>query len=69
MSTTDVGLWERWKAARDPDAFAEIVSRHSSMVFSASKRVLGNAADAEEVVQECFLELLGLRARIHSSLA
>ncbi len=68
LSTGDIALWERWRSARDADALAEIVSRYSGMVFSTCRRVLGNAADAEDVTQECFLELTRATAVIRSSM-
>ena len=38
-------------------AFAALYHRHASAAFSAAYRLLGNAADAEDVVQELFLVL------------
>ncbi|MCC6794833.1 MAG: sigma-70 family RNA polymerase sigma factor [Candidatus Hydrogenedentes bacterium] len=57
MSVSDHALLDRWTNQRDAEAFAEIVSRHSAMVFSTCIRVLGNAADAQELTQECFARL------------
>ena len=37
-------------SAGDQSAFATLVDRHYGMVFRLSARVLGNAADAEDVV-------------------
>jgi RNA polymerase sigma factor (sigma-70 family) len=62
-------LYDRWREKRDADAFAELVSRHADMVFSACKRILRNAPDAEDATQECFLDLMGARVRVRSSLA
>jgi len=53
--------------ARDADAFAQILSRHSAMVYTTCKRILRDAAEAEDVAQECFVELMRTRARIRSS--
>ncbi len=39
------------------DALAEAYRRHAGSVFGLSKRLLGNQAQAEEVVQEIFLRL------------
>ena len=64
VSASDSTLWERWQGQRDPDAFAEIVSRHSGMVYAACKRILRDSADAEDVVQDCFLELLNGREQV-----
>jgi RNA polymerase sigma-70 factor (ECF subfamily) len=39
----------------DPDAYRDLVFRHSGTVFRAARRITGNDADAEEVVQDTFL--------------
>jgi RNA polymerase sigma-70 factor (ECF subfamily) len=39
------------------DALAELYDRHASLVFSIARRVTGDRAIAEEVVQETFLAL------------
>src|SRR5262245_22198940 len=62
----DTLLLERWRLHRDADAFAEILSGHTAMVFSTSRRILRTPADAEDVTQECFLELMRARRRIRS---
>jgi RNA polymerase sigma-70 factor (ECF subfamily) len=43
----------RWRE----EALAEAFRRHAGAVFALAKRVLGNTASAEEVVQEIFLRL------------
>jgi len=43
--------------AGDQAAFTALVDRHYSLVFRLSARVLGNAADAEDVTQEAFVKL------------
>ena len=68
MANSDAALLERWIAARDGDAFAEIVSRHSAMVYGACKRITGNPSDAEDVAQECFIELARVKRVITPSL-
>ena len=69
MTADDSTLWQRWRQGGDPDAFAEIVSRHSGMVYATCRRILGNAADAEDAAQDCFLELLNGRATVQTTLA
>ena len=69
MAIPDVSLLRTWHATRDPDAFAEILSRHSAMVYATCKRVLGDPADAEDVAQECFIALARARKGIRCSLA
>ncbi len=56
MSKNDAALLERWIDGRDAEAFSELVHRHAGMVLATSRRILGNASDAEEVTQECFLQ-------------
>ncbi|MFC1735160.1 sigma-70 family RNA polymerase sigma factor [Candidatus Hydrogenedentota bacterium] len=58
MPASDAALLDRWIAYRDAEAFAEIVSLHSSMVYATSKRILRNATEAEDVAQECFTALV-----------
>jgi len=66
---SDKTLVEKWNSNRDADAFTAIVSRHSSMVYGTCLRVLRNVAAAEDVTQECFIELASTRTRIKSSLS
>ena len=68
MSTNDLFLLQRWTRERDAEAFAEIVSRYSQMVYSTARRILGNTPDAEDVTQQCFLELAQLGERVRVSL-
>jgi len=58
MPQSDAVLLEKWRACSDADAFAELLSRHASMVYGACLRVVRNPSIAEEVAQECFLELM-----------
>ena len=57
MQTTDAHLLQNWVQARDPEALSAIVTRHSAMVYGTCRRILGNAADAEDATQECFMRL------------
>jgi RNA polymerase sigma-70 factor, ECF subfamily len=41
--------------AGDKEAYGALVRAHSSAVFRVAFRILGNEADAEEIVQETFL--------------
>ena len=58
MPQSDTVLLDKWRAQSDADAFAELLSRHASMVYGACLRVVRNPGIAEEVAQECFLELM-----------
>ena len=42
--------------AGDMRALEELYDRHSGLLFSAAVRILGRAADAEEVLQEAWLQ-------------
>lgn len=50
----------------DAPAFAAIVRRHQSMVFSLALRVLRNRTAAEDLAQEVFLELFRSLRRLES---
>jgi RNA polymerase sigma-70 factor (ECF subfamily) len=57
MSNTDQQLLQQWVQGQDAEAFRALVTRYSTLVFSVSRRVLGNATDAEDAAQECFQAL------------
>jgi len=57
MKPADSVLLEAWIVKRDAEAFAQLVKRYAGLVYSAAVRVLGNAAEAEDVSQDCFLVL------------
>ena len=54
---SDGDLLARFVRDRDEAAFAQLLRRHGPMVHGAARRVLGNAADAEDVAQTVFLIL------------
>jgi RNA polymerase sigma factor (sigma-70 family) len=69
MADDELLLLHRYAAGGDADAFAEIVRRHAGMVYGVCARITRNAQDAEDLAQDCFLQL-ALRARsVTSSLA
>ena len=57
MNERDSVLQQRWIACQDADAFSEIVARHARLVYGTCRRVLGDATEAEDVTQDCFLRL------------
>jgi RNA polymerase sigma factor (sigma-70 family) len=72
MTTVDVDdrqLLQAYARHRDADAFAALVRRYAGLVYSAAMRVTGNAADAEDVVQTCFMELARSPASVRRSVA
>ena len=44
-------------AAQDRRAFACLMQRHGRLMMMVAQRTIGNAADADEVVQEAFLKV------------
>jgi RNA polymerase sigma factor (sigma-70 family) len=64
----DAALLRRYATDRDAEAFSELVHRHAGLVFGVCRRICGNAADAEEVAQDCFLQLARHAGRITGSL-
>lgn len=69
MPGSDVEILKQWAASGNADAFAELVRRYAPLVYSAALRVLRNSADAEDVAQQCFLELALRPPAIRSTLA
>ena len=57
MNKVDQELLLRWTEQRNAEAFHQLTARYSGMVFATCARIVGNAADAEEVAQECFEKL------------
>jgi RNA polymerase sigma factor (sigma-70 family) len=68
MGGADSVLLRRWLADGDAEAFNEIVQRHVNMVYATSWRIVRDRADAEDVVQDCFLRLAEAARDIRSSL-
>ncbi len=68
VTTPDIKLLQRFVKTGDPRAFSEIIRKYHGLVYSACYRVLGNRSDAEDAVQECFLNLSRQADSVRSSL-
>jgi RNA polymerase sigma-70 factor (ECF subfamily) len=44
-------------AARDKDAFRQLYTRHSPLLFSLAVKILSDRAEAEDVLQETFVQV------------
>ena len=66
---SDSELLRRYASRREADAFAELVRRYGGFVFSVARRVTGDSHDAEDVTQQCFLELARRARTISGSLS
>jgi len=65
---TDLELLRRYSRDRDPKSFARLARRYAGYVFGICLRITGSRHDAEDVTQECFLQLARNAAAIDSSL-
>lgn len=68
VMVVDSVLLDRYVRNGDPEAFAELVRRYAGLVYGTCLRATGNPQDAEDVAQECFLELARKANRIGSSM-
>lgn len=54
----DHALLARWRATRDTAALAAFFDRHRATAWRVARRLTGNAADADDVLQDAFCALL-----------
>lgn len=57
MNADDKELMDNWLTRRDAEAFKTLCARYGGMVLATCRRVLRNAARAEEAAQDCLTVL------------
>src|SRR5580704_3987497 len=55
-------------ASQDRAAFAEFYDRHSTLMFSVAAKILNDASEAEDVLQESFMQIWEKAARFDPEL-
>jgi len=65
-ASDDLALVRRL-ADRRPDALAELYDRYAALVLGVTRRILGGLSDAEEALQEAFLQAWNQAERYDSS--
>jgi len=65
----DEVLLRRYAARRKPEAFVELARRHTGLVYATCLRITDDRHDAEELAQECFLQLARKAGTVRSSVA
>lgn len=64
---TDRELWERYRHSPSAAALGELVRRHVDWVYSAARRQVGDAHQAEDVTQAVFLLLVQKAPRLRAN--
>ena len=66
VALTDRQLVQRFTAARDEAAFAELVAPHGALVLNVCRQMLRHEQDAEDAFQAAFLVLAKKAATIRN---
>lgn len=66
---TDEALLQRYAERHDPSAFAELANRRAGLVFGVCLRITADRHDAEELTQDCFLQLARKAVTVQTSVA
>ncbi|WP_298861598.1 sigma-70 family RNA polymerase sigma factor [uncultured Gimesia sp.] len=67
--TSDEVLLHRYSQDGDPAAFRELIDRYAGMVYRIGLRVTGDQHMAEDLCQECFLELARKARTVRENIA
>lgn len=65
---SDSVLLEKYSKMGDAEAFAELARRYAQLVYSTCLRITANPQEAEDITQECFLELARNAGTVRSCL-
>ncbi len=68
LNSASMAILER-VAAGDPTAVSECMDRYGDLVWSLARRYLRNDADAEDAVQDIFIDIWGSAARYDRNIA
>lgn len=66
-SEGDIAILRQYARSQEPAAFMEVSCRYAGVVYGTCLRITANVQDAEELTQDCFLELARKAATVHSS--
>lgn len=69
MPDREILLLQQFVRTGDSEAFSQIVHRHAGLVYGASLRILEDTAQAADVAQETFLQLLRDAGKIRGSVS
>jgi RNA polymerase sigma-70 factor, ECF subfamily len=65
VDLTDEALVNSFRATKEARYFNNLVGRYQNRVYNAAFRILGNAHESEEVVQDTFLKVLQNIEKFH----